>query len=466
MEELNLIKINPSTEECKVFLNNILIADMGVSDSLKEKLEELNKDVEELSIKDLAIIKKELFWGDLTLYNLVNSNGEYFLPLIYSSLNSDPWDDNLFCFSKYGEENSFDLFTKSGKKIYENAWKFDLFGENIVIIQSQDLKECLYKYNPDKEQLIFISDLSDSYKCNCCLSENRLFIENGYVNENLEPQTPFCFDEGKDFNEGLAAVCLNGKWGYINNKGEIVVDFQYGEAYSFQNGYAQVLELKPEFQIEKGCWVEVNSFNENRKLNYSEEEFQIKFPKFPKKIKKPLSIIRGLYKTRKELINEYNCFKDGTAGHNSDFTDFNSYGTWVIIDVNGNQIDTENDEVIHLVRNSEQLFDYWFEKVKFEGNIVYQIPDELFINKEFVCKLMKEASICFNNFSCYYSDDDEVCALAFEADPTFNYSYFSERLKEFYSNDYNKLKEDEKDFFKSKSTTQNNYINLDDDLPF
>ena len=48
----------------------------------------------------------------------------------------------------------------------------------------------------------------------------------------------------------------------------------------------------------------------------------------------------------KELIFEYNCFKEGTAGHNSHFTDFNVYGTWVIIDVNGNQIETENDEVI------------------------------------------------------------------------------------------------------------------------
>jgi hypothetical protein len=466
MEELNLIKINPSTEECKVFLNNILIADMGGSYSLKEKLVELNKTVEELSVKDLAIIKKELFWGDLTLYNLVNSDGVYFLPLIYTSFNSDPCDDNLFCFSKYGEENSFDLFTKSGKKIYENAWRFDLFGENIVILQSQDLKECIYKYNPDKEQLIFISDLSDSYKCNCSLSENRLFIENGYVDENLEPQTPFCFDDGKDFNEGLAAVCLNGKWGYINNKGEIVVDFKYGEAYSFLNGYAQVLELKPEFQTEKGCWVEVDSFIENRKLNYSKESFQIKFAKFPKKIKKPLSIIRGLHKTRKELINEYNCFKYGTTGHSSDLTDFNIYGTWVIIDRNGNQKENENDKELNLMQTSEQLFDYWFEKIKNNATLINQLPDELFINKEFVCKLIKEASICFNNFSCYYSDYDEVCALAFKADPTFNYSYFSERLKEFYSNDYNKLKEDEKDFFESKSTTQNNYINLDDDLPF
>jgi hypothetical protein len=229
MEELNLVKISPSIEECKVFLNNILISNMGVSDSLKEKLVALNKVVEELSIKDIAIITNEIFSGDLALYNLVNSHGEYYLPFIYTSLNSDP-NDNLFCLSKYGEENSFDLFTKSGKKIYENAWRFDLLGENIIALQSQDLKEYLYKYNPDNEELIFISELSHSYKCNSFLSENRLFIENGYVDENLEPQTPFCFDDGKDFSEGLAAVCLNGKWGYINEKGEVVIDFQYGEA--------------------------------------------------------------------------------------------------------------------------------------------------------------------------------------------------------------------------------------------
>ena len=56
MEELNLVKISPSIEECKVFLNNILISNMGVSDSLKEKLVALNKVVEDLSIKDIAII--------------------------------------------------------------------------------------------------------------------------------------------------------------------------------------------------------------------------------------------------------------------------------------------------------------------------------------------------------------------------------------------------------------------------
>ncbi len=44
----------------------------------------------------------------------------------------------------------------------------------------------------------------------------------------------------KEFNDGLALVCKDGKYGFINKKGEIVVDFQYSRARAFSNERAWV----------------------------------------------------------------------------------------------------------------------------------------------------------------------------------------------------------------------------------
>lgn len=49
------------------------------------------------------------------------------------------------------------------------------------------------------------------------------------------------FDNAKAFTkDGYAAVEKNGKWGFVNSEGEIVIDFQYDDASSFSNGYAAV----------------------------------------------------------------------------------------------------------------------------------------------------------------------------------------------------------------------------------
>lgn len=48
------------------------------------------------------------------------------------------------------------------------------------------------------------------------------------------------FDAAYCFYEGLAAVCRNGKWGYIDKNGNTVIDYQFEEARSFSGGQAYV----------------------------------------------------------------------------------------------------------------------------------------------------------------------------------------------------------------------------------
>ena len=63
----------------------------------------------------------------------------------------------------------------------------------------------------------------------------------GFINEQgkvvIKPQ----FDDVGWFSEGLCAVEINGKWGFINKKGTIVIQPKYGFARNFYNGYSVVV---------------------------------------------------------------------------------------------------------------------------------------------------------------------------------------------------------------------------------
>lgn len=48
------------------------------------------------------------------------------------------------------------------------------------------------------------------------------------------------YEDAKGFSEGLAAVKKNGKWGFIDETGKVVIDFKYDYAGSFNEGFSVV----------------------------------------------------------------------------------------------------------------------------------------------------------------------------------------------------------------------------------
>ena len=63
----------------------------------------------------------------------------------------------------------------------------------------------------------------------------------GYVNEAGDLVVPCMYDDGMDFNEGMAPVCLKGKWGFIDTTGKQVIACKYDDFVdSFQNGLAMM----------------------------------------------------------------------------------------------------------------------------------------------------------------------------------------------------------------------------------
>lgn len=51
---------------------------------------------------------------------------------------------------------------------------------------------------------------------------------------------PGIWNDARDFSEGLAAVYSDRKWGFIDQQGNVVIDFQWDQAWSFSEGLAAV----------------------------------------------------------------------------------------------------------------------------------------------------------------------------------------------------------------------------------
>ncbi len=80
-------------------------------------------------------------------------------------------------------------------------------------------------------------------------------VKNGkygfFSTEALKEVIPCIYEESSFFKEGLCAVKLNGKWGYIDKKGATVIAFKFDKAWQFLEGKAEVLIGKSVFYINR-----------------------------------------------------------------------------------------------------------------------------------------------------------------------------------------------------------------------
>ena len=80
-----------------------------------------------------------------------------------------------------------------------------------------------------------------------CSSQNRIFVkENGsyrIINRKGETIGDLTFDDAKAFPEdGYAAVCKDGKWGFVNSDGELAIDYLFDDVRNMTNGFAAVCQ--------------------------------------------------------------------------------------------------------------------------------------------------------------------------------------------------------------------------------
>ena len=62
----------------------------------------------------------------------------------------------------------------------------------------------------------------------------------GYINESRNIVVDVVYDNIGGFSEGLVLAGKDGKWGYLDINGNVVIDFEYDFVWNFSDGYATV----------------------------------------------------------------------------------------------------------------------------------------------------------------------------------------------------------------------------------
>lgn len=146
--------------------------------------------------------------------------------------------------------------------------------------------------------------------------ELKPFNENGkvgYKDENGNIIIQSKYEKGLEFSEGLAAVKQNDKWGYIDKSGEIVIPCEYINVKSFSEGLAAVVGKKGKLGL-PGKW------------GYIDKTGQIVIP----------------------------CEYDGVENFANDFAMVSLHVKYYIIDKSGNRVFSRN-KLLNTIHESSLL---------------------------------------------------------------------------------------------------------------
>jgi len=232
--------------------------------------------------------KGAIFIGEEGLYGIVNNDGSISVPAKkeYLTLYSNAEDSkDAFAAVKNGRELYY--MDSKGYKSLVNSEKYDYLGEildNVMVVGKNgkfgyafwnekernfvaktDLKwdyaSAMYNgvaaVRKDEKWAIIGSDYKEITKYSYsdikmdeydfCSIGNLIFVKEGEKYKLIDTKgkdvTKAIFDDAKPFVGGeYAAVCQNGKWGFVNEKGEIVIKCEYDDADSFSSLYAPVMK--------------------------------------------------------------------------------------------------------------------------------------------------------------------------------------------------------------------------------
>ncbi|MEI6310982.1 MAG: WG repeat-containing protein [Bacteroidota bacterium] len=128
--------------------------------------------------------------------------------------------------------------------LYQEAGSFNT---KLALISTSCVNDkCTYSYI-DKENHVLPTIFDEAYDfedavaivgIGDCPERNCL---HGLINELGDTIVPFIYPEINDLSDGLFLVNdARGKWGYINNRGEIKIAFNYTKARNFRDSFAYV----------------------------------------------------------------------------------------------------------------------------------------------------------------------------------------------------------------------------------
>ena len=170
----------------------------------------------------LAAVKKDGKWG------FVNKKGKVVIPFKYTDANNFSKGKAEVEVTEYvGQRRNHwvkQVINKKGALLYYIPREYSFMGEKVgdesyMLINKEGKKIVLKDYDI----------LDDRF------NEGRAYVlykngKYGYIDENGNPITDFEYDYEYDweFRDGIAMVCKDGKYGFINREGKVIVPIIHG----------------------------------------------------------------------------------------------------------------------------------------------------------------------------------------------------------------------------------------------
>lgn len=166
-------------------------------------------------------------WSTDRRYGLIDEKGKFLMPLQYTEASS--FSDG--CIWMVKPECAPDLIDKSGKVImtYTKGRYMHPFHEGMAIVEGDgDMKWAIDKKGKTicalGKGLNFDSNFHDGL---AVLKEEHYGGKKGYINNKGEIVIDCKFEEAYPFFNGKAIVCLNRQYGVINKEGKFVINPQF-----------------------------------------------------------------------------------------------------------------------------------------------------------------------------------------------------------------------------------------------
>lgn len=229
---------------------------------------------EEVSIFSnfLSPVKNKGYWGFVNRYGVKRASCQYLEVGVYTQSGYAPVKDrdgNVFFididgnkvlatnekYNRFGplSDNVIAAQRTDGKFTYLDA-KFNvLFGEydyastmnlGVAAVKSSDAWSIIDSKGKTISKQTYADVVLDEKEI--AYRNERLFVKLGdnqiiMINDKGEQVTNQVFEDCRIFaSESYAAVKINGKWGFVDKNGKIVIEPQYDDARSFANGLAAV----------------------------------------------------------------------------------------------------------------------------------------------------------------------------------------------------------------------------------
>lgn len=199
-----------------------------------------------------GLIKVKIKDGGQIRWAFLNSKGNILFKLDYDIVGD--FCDGLAVVANYTDSTrtagKFGYINKRGKleipMIYDEALSFS---EGLAYVMNNEKRGYIDRKG---EMVIALENAVGYFFKNGVTAISNMRYKVGYMNKRGELVVDFKFDDPVDFSEGFACVASEEAYGYIDTTGEFVIKPEYRDCKPFNQGLAWVAKLNEKYELKWG----------------------------------------------------------------------------------------------------------------------------------------------------------------------------------------------------------------------